>query len=220
MSSLYSQNESFNSIKTVEVPKEKPNEPVNAGLRGVAAVAANSPSESSPTESNIDPLNNPFAQGNRKRSRTHNQVFGSLLKERREVIDVQIVGGGVWTFFPDLQVADHDISNLLFSFGPYRISRKEGNAAKSAMSLVYNERQQVLGVLTGRLVIKVRDLIDVNSIAREYELKLDNVSTGIRTAYMTAVQDEHYAKINSILKSDARVERFYFEVVKTDWVKN
>jgi len=88
------------------------------------------------------------------------------------------------------------------------------------MGLVFEENQKLFGVLTGRVVLKVRDLYDMDPIVRQYGLKIDTVSTEIKTAYLDASHLGGFSKLNATLKGDQRIERFYFEVVKTDWIKN
>ena len=209
-------NASYTLEDSSTVIKKKNNDFENSQMVSRNIATENDASRDEP----LAPLTNAFVIENRKHNRTHNQIFGSLRNERREALSLQVVGGGKWSQFPDLQVSDHSVSNLLFSMGPYHISRKEHNELKSAMSIVFDENQQTVGVLTGRLVVKVKDLYDVDLIARDYQLKLENVSTNIRTAYMNAADPEQYKRINEPLSKDSRIERFYFEIVKTDWVKN
>ena len=57
-------------------------------------------------------------------------------------------------------------------------------------------------------------------MTNDYDLKIDNLSAEIKTAYLNPVDHNEYSKLNSALKADGRVERFYFEIVKTDWIRN
>lgn len=189
-----------------------------ASNTGSSQTATASASESSAEP--INPLTKSFAIESRKKNEIESETFKSIENERREPIALQVVGNISWSVFSDLQVTKDPVANSLFSVGPYHVSRKNDQLGSKMMSLVYDENQQTLGVLTGRLVVKVRDLYDVDLIAREYELKIDNLSTEIRTAYLDASRAEQLMNINSNMKKDSRIERFYFEIVKTSWVKN
>lgn len=183
------------------------------------ASLANNKSES------LNPLGNPFVLENRKKNELINNILNTIRAEKREALSLQIVGSGKWTVFSDLQVSNSAINDSLFNLGPYHISRKKTKSDGSAMSLVYDENQQTLAILTGRLVIKVRDLYDIDPITRDYHLHLDSLSAEIKTAYFNIVNHNLpdtslMANLNSVLKVDTRIERFYFELVKTDWIKN
>lgn len=174
----------------------------------------------------IDPLSNPQLPGFKKRNEIESEVFKKLLSEKRMPLIIQIVGGGSWSVFSELSVSREETHDSIFTLGPFHVFRKTDSGANlNSMQLVYDENQKTIGVLTGRVVVKVKDAFDVDRIAREYDLKLDNVSTEIRTAYLSTSHLENslgspLAGLNSTLKKDGRVERFYFEVVKTSWARD
>lgn len=171
-------------------------------------------------ENPLDPLGNPYLANTKDRAAKEKNVLGSISGEKRERLDLQLVGAGKWSLFSDLQVSREPIHNSLFAVGPYHVSRKDDRVHGAPMGLIFEENQKFLGVLTGRIVIKVHDLYDMDPLVKEYGLKIDNVSAEIRTAYLDASHVGGFSKLNQTLKADQRVERFYFEVVKTDWVKN
>lgn len=171
-------------------------------------------------DSPLDPAKNPYLGNTKSRARKEKSFLNTVSGERRESLDLQVVGNGRWSIFSDLQVSRDPIHNTLFAMGPYHVSRKEDRVPGKAMGLIIEENQKLLGVLTGRIVIKVRDLYDMDPLTKEYGLKVDNVSAEIRTAYVDASHVGGFARLNQTLKADQRIERFYFEVVKTDWVKN
>lgn len=167
----------------------------------------------------VGPLESPFMEGAHKRSQQQSLILKSIEIEKKHPLELQMGPGGPWSVFSELQVSRESVHNLLFSLGTFHISRKEANS-DMRMSLVFNESQKYLGILTGRLIIKVKDLYDLDRVARDYELRVDNISTEIKTAYLNTTQGDHFLTLNSALKDDPRVERFYFEIVRTDWVKN
>lgn len=175
---------------------------------------------SSGGDERLDPLKNPMLAGAHARNQTEKKIYSSIAAEKRESLNLQIVGNGTWSLFSDLQVSKDPVHNTLFEFGPYHVSRKEGHDSGTSMGLIVEENQKQLGVLTGRIVVKVKDLYDIDPVVRDYGLKIDTVSTEIRTAYLDASHLGAFAKLNQTLKNDHRVERFYFEVVRNDWVKN
>lgn len=168
----------------------------------------------------LDPLENPYLANTKSRAKKENDVLSSISKEKKESLDLQVVGNGKWSIFSDLQVSRDPIHNSLFAVGPYHVSRKEDRVPGTPMGLIFEENQKFLGILTGRIVIKVRDLYDMDPLTKEYGLKVDNLSAEIRTAYVDASHVGEFSRLNQTLKSDQRIERFYFEIVKTDWVKN
>ncbi|MBL7543774.1 MAG: hypothetical protein JNL11_08150 [Bdellovibrionaceae bacterium] len=171
----------------------------------------------------INPMTNPYLAEKKERTRKVADLLTQVTSEAKRPLDLQFVGNDHWSFFLDLQVSKHQAHDSLFSFGPFHVSRRpEQNQIQiqNQMTLVFNERQKTLGVLTGRLVVKVRDHYDIDPIAREYNLKLDKFSPEIRTGYVSAVEFERFAPINMQLKTDQRIERFYFEIVNVDLVKN
>lgn len=170
-----------------------------------------------------NPLNlteNPFLENTKGRVEKEKNILNSISREKRERLDIQLVGNGEWSIFSDLQVSKDPTHNALFAFGPYHVSRKEDGLPGNSMRLVIEENQKFLGVLTGRIVIKVRELYDMEPLMKEYGLKVDSVSAEIRTAYVDASDVAGFSRLSQTLKADQRIERFYFEVVKTDWVKN
>ena len=168
----------------------------------------------------LDPSTNPFLAEKRKRALGNKVMFTSIETEKREAIDLQITGNGTWSLFLDLQVSKEPGQNSLFMMGPYHVSRREEAGSSKTMGLVFEENQKLFGVLTGRVVLKVHDLYDMDPIVRQYGLKIDTFSTEIKTAYLNASHLGGFSKLNATLKGDPRIERFYFEVVKTDWIKN
>jgi biopolymer transport protein ExbD len=204
----------------------KANENSEAKIKSIAAPKKSSAnlrfptSETSGRDEHLDPSTNPFLIEKRKRTQGSKIMFTSIEAEKREPIDLQIVGNGTWSLFSDLQVSRDPEPHSLFKMGPYHVSRKDESGSGKVMGLILEENQKQLGVLTGRLVLKVRDLYDVDPIVRDYGLKIDTVSAEIRTAYLDASHIGGFAKLNATLKGDQRIERFYFEVVKTEWIRN
>ncbi len=204
----------------------KPNENSEAGIKSQMAPKESAANLRVPTstasgdDDRLDPSTNPFLAEKRKRALGNKVMFTSIEVEKRETIDLQITGNGTWSLFSDLQVSKEPGHNPLFKMGPYHVSRKEELGSSKTMGLVFEENQKLFGVLTGRVVLKVRDLYDMDPIVRQYGLKIDTVSTEIKTAYLDASHLGGFSKLNATLKGDQRIERFYFEVVKTDWIKN
>lgn len=211
----------------IQNPVLKSNEP-KGSQSSLSRGIASQPSSNSvvePTEEKTNPLDTAVLREKRTRKNQENEMMVSIQSERRAALDLQFVGGGKWTFFPDLQVTREMTHQPMFSMGPFHVSRRSNQTGDSPMNLIYDENQKVLGVLTGRVVVKVKDNYDLNPIVRDYELKIDNSSPEIRTAYLNTdgVNTSGGAtlvKLNESLKADQRVERFYFEIVRTDWVKN
>ncbi len=174
----------------------------------------------------IDPLSNPQLPGFKRRNELEKEVFTKLQSEKRSPLSLQLVGGGSWSVFSELNVSREETHDSIFTLGPYHVFRRPDSTANlNSMKLVYDENQKTIGVLTGRVVVKVKDAFDVDRIAREYDLRLDNVSTEIKTAYLNTSHLEnstgsYLAGLNATLEKDRRVERFYFEVVKTNWARD
>lgn len=204
------------------VKKSRENENVVLKYNGQTSVkdTARVPAASSGVGERLDPLKNPVLAEKRRVNQSEKKKFESLSYEKRENINLQLVGNGEWSLFSDLQVSKDPIYDSLFELGSFHVFRKDEKAVENSMGLIIEENQKQLGVLTGRVVVKVRDIIDMNVIARDYGLKVDSVSAEIRTVYLDAVHIATLSKLNETLKADQRVERFYFEVVRTTWVKN
>lgn len=208
---------------TVMKPNEKSQDESkhpNAVSKEAVAASARVPTSEGGGDDRLDPLSNLFLAEQKKRNQASSAVFTLIKAEKRENIDLQIVGNGTWSLFSDLQVSKDPSQNSLFTMGPYHVSRKEDSSSGKAMGLIFEENQQFYGILTGRVVLKVRDLSDMDAIVKEYGLKIDLVSTEIKTAYLEASHLGAYSKLNATLRGDQRIERFYFEVVKTDWIRN
>lgn len=168
----------------------------------------------------LDPRANPFLAERMKRNKMETTMLSRVRDEKRENLDLQLMGTDSWSVFSELHVSKDPVHNPLFAFGPFHVGRKDNQGAQQGMSLIYNENQQVLGVLTGRVVVKVRDVYDMDPVVKEHDLKVDNVSAKIRTAYLSATHVGALSPLNKALKNDHRVERFYFEVVRADLVRN
>ncbi len=208
----------LNSVMRAEESesKNKPKERVTASESGNSMISTGLLVVENP----LDPLENPYLANTKDRAVKEKNVLGSISGEKRERLDLQLVGAGKWSLFSDLQVSREPIHNSLFAVGPYHVSRKDDRVHGTPMGLIIEENQKFLGVLTGRIVVKVHDLYDMDPLVKEYGLKVDNLSAEIRTAYLDASHVGGFSRLNQTLKADQRIERFYFEVVKTDWVKN
>lgn len=194
----------------------------NSNVRTTASEASNAIASTNilAVENPLNPLENPYLANTKRRAKKENNVLMSISGEKRESLNLEVVGNGKWSIFSDLQVSRDPIHNSLFAIGPYHVSRKDDRVPGTPMGLIIEENQKFLGVLTGRIVIKVHDLYDMDPLTKEYGLKVDNLSAEIRTAYVDASHVGGFSRLNQTLKADQRIERFYFEVVKTDWVKN
>lgn len=208
----------LNSVMRAEESesKNKPKERVTASESGNSMISTGLLVVENP----LDPLENPYLANTKDRAVKEKNVLGSISGEKRERLDLQLVGAGKWSLFSDLQVSREPIHNSLFAVGPYHVSRKDDRVHGTPMGLIIEENQKFLGVLTGRIVVKVHDLYDMDPLVKEYGLKVDNLSAEVRTAYLDASHVGGFSRLNQTLKADQRIERFYFEVVKTDWVKN
>lgn len=192
---------------------------VNRTIAYTPSVDVKKSDEESKNISTMDPLNNAFVNENKKHRNKNNEIFKMIESEKRHQLGLQLVGNS-WAEFSELEVSLDSVNNSLFTLGPYKVSRKLDFETESPMKLVFNENQKTLGVLTGRLVVTVRDLIDINPIAKDYDLKLENLSAEIKTAYLNQTTAESFDKLNAALKTDVRIEHFYFEIVRTDWMRN
>lgn len=194
----------------------------NSKVRTTASEASNAIASTNilTIENPLNPLENPYLANTKRRAKKENNVLMSISGEKRESLNLEVVGNGKWSIFSDLQVSRDPIHNSLFAVGPYHVSRKDDRVPGTPMGLIIEENQKFLGVLTGRIVIKVHDLYDMDPLTKEYGLKVDNLSAEIRTAYVDASHVGGFSRLNQTLKADQRIERFYFEVVKTGWVKN
>jgi len=209
-----------NSVMRVDSKAKDENKALDRSLASEVSQAGSAVVTGVRADNPLDTLENPYLANTKSRSARNRGILKSISGEKREHLDLQLVGNGRWSIFSDLQVSKHAIHNSLFAMGPYHVSRKDYQVSGTSMGLIIDENQNSLGVLTGRVVIKVRDLYDMDPITKEYGLKIDNVSAEIRTAYVDASHVGGFSKLNQNLKTDQRIERFYFEVVKTDWVKN
>ena len=101
----------------------------------------------------------------------------------------------------------------------YRGAAAESAALKlSGGSLEYptvvNTRTGALGVLTGALVVKPKDMADADAIASSHALDKGRVFAHIQTVFYKVRPGEDIADVSAALQADPRVESAYPEIIE------
>jgi hypothetical protein len=89
---------------------------------------------------------------------------------------------------------------------------------RSGNSVVYptvvNPQTGTLGVLTGALVVKPKDMADADAIARSHALEKGRVFSHLQTVFYKVRPGEDIADVLAALQADPRVESAYPEIIE------
>ena len=80
---------------------------------------------------------------------------------------------------------------------------------------VVNERTRTLGVLTGALVVKLKNMSDADAIASRYAVDKGRVFPQLQTVFYKARPGEDIADVSAALQADPRVESAYPEIIES-----
>jgi len=80
---------------------------------------------------------------------------------------------------------------------------------------VMNTRTGALGVLTGALVVKPRDMADADAIANSHALDKGRVFPHLQTVFYKVRPGEDIADVAAALQADPRVESAYPEIIES-----
>lgn len=124
-----------------------------------------------------------------------------------------------WFEFPGTYVTFEKIENPLLQISTFRVTTIEEQALPNS-KLIYNENQKIFAILTGKVILKIFSLMESDQIAKDYHLQLERASPEINTFYFTVNESYQLSQLSSKLGSDARIEKFHFEIVRDQWQKN
>lgn len=79
---------------------------------------------------------------------------------------------------------------------------------------VLNTRTGALGVLTGTLIVKPRNMSDADAIASSYKLTKSKVYPQLQTVFYKAGAGVDIADVSAALQADPRVETAYPEIIE------
>jgi len=82
-----------------------------------------------------------------------------------------------------------------------------------AYPVVLNLKTQSIGILTGHLWLKLKDMQDAQSIADSYQMTLSFVNTPMATAFYEVPENMDILKLRNQLASDSRVVRATLDMV-------
>jgi hypothetical protein len=89
---------------------------------------------------------------------------------------------------------------------------------RNGKSMVYptvvNPQTGTLGVLTGMLVVKPKNMSDADAIAGSYALDKDRVFAHLRTVFYKVRPGQDIADVSTALRADPRVESAYPEIIE------
>ncbi|MCK6598046.1 MAG: hypothetical protein L6Q37_06750 [Bdellovibrionaceae bacterium] len=127
-----------------------------------------------------------------------------------------------WSIFDNLVVAEDDIAayDTVFSLGTYKVAIRKEEQQEVPAKLIFDENQKVFSVLTGRLVVKVKELALVDQLVKDYDFEVDNLNTEIKTVFVKAQSLEKIKNKKKKLENDIRVVSSYLEVVRDQWQLN
>lgn len=80
---------------------------------------------------------------------------------------------------------------------------------------VVNAQTGTLGVLTGALVVKPRNMSDADAIARSYALEKGRVFPQLQTVFYNVKPGADIADVSAALQADPRVESAYPEIIES-----
>jgi len=80
---------------------------------------------------------------------------------------------------------------------------------------VVNPQTGTLGVLTGALVVKPKNMSDADAIASSHGLDKDRVFAHLRTVFYKVRPGEDIADVSAALQADPRVESAYPEIIES-----
>ncbi|MEK2688142.1 hypothetical protein [Bdellovibrio sp. GT3] len=97
----------------------------------------------------------------------------------------------------------------------------ERNFSLAAPMVVFNENAGKVGVIPGRVEVKLKDARQIGQIEKEYGLNVVNRFPHLRLFFVTSsLQNFDLSKLVTFLKKDKRVEKADLEIVSGNRVKN
>ena len=150
----------------------------------------------------------------------------AMLQSLQRGKEITGAGGEVYRHLPEVKAvegkdaAQGDVIETKGKMVLYRATAT-GSAAlgHNGKSVVYptviNAQAGTLGVLTGALVVKPRNMSDADAIASSYGLDKGRVFPQLRTVFYNARPGEDIADVSAALQADPRVESAYPEIIES-----
>lgn len=89
---------------------------------------------------------------------------------------------------------------------------RSSSSGASVYPVMLNLQTKTLGVFTGKLWLKLKDVSQAENITKDYPLKLDFSNTSMETAFYTVSSGEDILKLKDKLENDARVLRVTLDI--------
>lgn len=122
------------------------------------------------------------------------------------------------TAVPQHQFVNHQqsiagrINGYILINSPENLSIENFNSADPIV--VYNERRQVPGVVTGTLSIKINKGVNIDDVLQEYQLKSLDSFPQIRLYYVTSIaQPFDLSQLFKSLQQDSRIDNIEVEIL-------
>jgi len=150
----------------------------------------------------------------------------AMLQSLQRGKEITGAGGEVYRHLPEVKAvegkdaAQGDVIETKGKMVLYRAAATGsvalGRNGKSAVyPTVVNAQSGTLGVLTGALVVKPRNMSDADAIASSYGLDKGRVFPQLRTVFYEARPGEDIADVSAALQADPRVESAYPEIIES-----
>jgi len=167
-----------------------------------------------------------LAQQPSKSSDEATAARNAMIQSLQRGKEITGAGGEVYRHLPEVKAvegkdaAQGDVIEIKGKMVLYRAAAT-GSAAlgHNGKSVVYptvvNAQAGTLGVLTGALVVKPRNMSDADAIASSYGLDKGRVFPQLRTVFYNARPGEDIAEVSAALQADPRVESAYPEIIES-----
>ena len=149
-------------------------------------------------------------KGSREQYQHLPQVFAVALLNSSETPEQAIsrIGEG------DAQVVETKGKLVLYRSAQTRPA-SVGRAAKTSVyPTVVNARTGTLGVLTGTLIVKPKNMGDADAIASDHALEKAKAYPQLQTVFYKAKAGVDLADVSSALQADPRIESAYPEIIE------
>jgi hypothetical protein len=103
---------------------------------------------------------------------------------------------------------------VLFRSARTRTASVEGEGKVKTLPAVVSARSGALGVLTGVVIVKPRDMADADAIASSHGLEKAKAYPQLQTVFYRAKAGTDIADVSAALQADTRVEIAYPEIIE------
>jgi len=103
---------------------------------------------------------------------------------------------------------------VLFRSGQAKAASLQRAGGTSVFPTVVNLRTGTLGVLTGNLIVKPKDMADADAIASSHGLEKTKAYLQLQAVFYRAKANADIADVSAALQADPRVESAYPEIIE------